>query len=260
MVDFDKFLSYNQYVVFGQTKEDIMELREIIAPTMKDLIKKEIIHQILKGECSIGEKLPTEREMERSMKVSRTVINSALSELCSMGFVKIIPRQGVFVDDYSRNGNIDTLIEVMNYHDGALDKKAFESLLQYRITAECDCSYLAALNRTEEDIKTLEAIKNKLAVETDINKIASLKVDFHQAIYCATGNTIYPLIYNSFKKLSFSFHRLIYQTYGIDEATLYLDQLIHNIKAGRPDSTKRTMSKLLSIRIKQIRDHYYKNN
>ena len=75
--------------------------------------------------------------MAQKMKVSRTVINAALSDLESMGFVTIIPRQGVFVENYSRNGNIDTLIEVMNYQGGALDKKAFESLLQYRITAEC---------------------------------------------------------------------------------------------------------------------------
>lgn len=247
-------------MVFGPTKEVIMELREIIAPSMKELVKKEIIRQILQGECALGEKLPTEREMERKMKVSRTVINSAISELNTMGFVKVVPRQGVFVADYSKNGNIDTLIEVMNYHDGPLDKKAFESLLQYRMTAECDCAYLAALNRTEEDIKILEDIKNKIALETDINEIAALKVDFHQMIYFATGNIIYPLIYNSFKRLSYSFHRLIYQTYGVEEATLYLDPLINNIKAGRADSTKRTMNKLLAVRIKQIRDHYYHLN
>lgn len=234
-----------------------MRLNEIVAPTMKDLIKKEIIHQILKGECVIGEKLPTEREMATAMKVSRTVINSALADLETMGFVKIVPRQGIFIEDYSRHGNIDTLIEVMNYHDGSLDKKAFESLLQYRITAECDCTYLAAQNRTEEDIVMLETIKDKMAQATDIHEIAKLKVDFHQTIYCATGNTIYPLIYNSFKELSYNFHKLIYQTYGIEEATLYLDELIYNIRAGRADSSKRTMSKLLNYRIKQIRDHYY---
>lgn len=247
-------------MVFGQTKEVVMELKEIIAPTMKDLIKKEIIHQILKGECLLGEKLPTERDMAKSMKVSRTVINSALAELNVMGFVKIIPRQGVFIDNYSRNGNIDTLIEVMNYQDGSLNRKAFESLLQYRITAECECAYLAAQNRSQEDIQVLEDLKEKLAIATEVNEVASLKVQFHQAIYCATGNTIYPLIYNSFKKLSFNFHKLIYQAYGIEESTLYLDQLLDNIKAGRADSTKRTMSKLLTVRVKQIRDHYYQIN
>lgn len=257
---FDNFLSYTEFVVFGLTKEDMMELREIVAPTTKDLIKQELLRQILRGECVLGEKLPTERDMATSMKVSRTVVNSALADLEAMGFVKIIPRQGVFVDDYSRNGNIDTLIEVMNFHEGSLDKKAFESLLQYRITAECDCAYLAAQNRTEDDIKLLEDLKNKIEITTDINEIASLKVDFHLAIYCATGNTIYPLIYNSFKKLSYNFHKLIYQTYGIEESTLYLNELIINIKAGRADSTKRTMSKLLTVRVKQIRDHYYTIN
>jgi DNA-binding FadR family transcriptional regulator len=174
-----------------------------------------------------------------------------------LDFVKIVPRQGIFVNDYSRNGNIDTLIEVMNYQDGSLDKKALDSLLQYRVTAECDCAYLAALNRTDEDIRILEVIKDQMALETDAAKLASLKIDFHQTLYCATGNTIYPLLYNSFKHLSYSFHKLIYTTYGVDEATLYLDQLISNIKDKRPDSTRRTMHKLITHRIEQIRDHYY---
>lgn len=237
-----------------------MELREIIAPTMKALVKKEIVRKILQGECALGDKLPTEREMESQMKVSRTVINSAITELHKMGFVRIVPRQGVFVADYARFGNIETLIEVMNYHDGALDKKAFESLLQYRMTAECDCCSLAALNHTDEDINSLVEIKNKIASTTDVDEIATLKVEFHQVIYCASGNTIYPLIYNSFSRLSYTFHKLIYQTYGTEEATLYLDILIDNIKAGRQDSSKRTMQKLLSIRLKQIRDHYYHLN
>lgn len=237
-----------------------MQLKEIVAPTMKDLIKKELIDQILSGKCVTGEKLPTERDMASSMKVSRTVINSALIDLSTMGFVKIVPRQGVFIEDYSRNGNIDTLIEVMNYHSGSLDEKAFESLLEYRSTAECDCAYLAALNRTDEDIERLIDIKNQIEVETDVSKLASLKIDFHQTIYCATGNTIYPLVYNSFKRLSYSFHKLIYQTYGIEEAGLYLDQLIYDIKEKRYDSSKRTMNKLLSYRLQQIRDHYYSQN
>lgn len=246
-------------MVFGPTKEVAMKFKEIVAPTIKDLIKKEIIRQILNGECVFGEKLPTERDMANTMKVSRTVINAAISDLEAMGFVKILPRQGIFVADYSRNGNIDTLIEVMNYHDG-FDKKAFESLLQYRSTAECDCAYLAAQNRTDEDIKVLEEIKEKLEIATDIDEIASLKVEFHQAIYCATGNTIYPLVYNSFRKLSYNFHKLIYQAYGPNESTLYLDQLIDNIKAGRADSTRRTMSKLINLRTNQIRDFYYNSN
>ena len=56
-------------MAFGQTKEVVMKLREIVAPTMKELIKKEIIRQILQGECTLGEKLPTEREMEKKMNV-----------------------------------------------------------------------------------------------------------------------------------------------------------------------------------------------
>lgn len=234
-----------------------MELKEIIAPTMKELFIKEITRQILSGECKIGERLPTEREMERKMKVSRTIINSALAELARIGFVKIVPRHGVFVEDFIRNGNIDTLISIMNFNGGKLDRKTFDSLNAYRLNTECECADLAARNRTEADLMLLDELYKKIANETDTYVIAQLKVEFHHAMYCATGNTIYPLVFNSFNKLSLTYNEIIFRHLGCEAATMYLPELINAIKEKNSDEARLIMNKLAVRRIVELNRYYF---
>lgn len=237
-----------------------MELREIIAPTMKELFIKEIERQILSGECKIGDRLPTEREMERKMKVSRTIINSGLAELARNGFVEIMPRHGVFVGDFIRNGNIDTLSSIMNFNGGNLDRKTFESLMAYRRHNECECASLAAQNRTDKDLTIMRDLYHKIANETDRSEVAQLKFEFQHAIYCASGNTIYPLVYNSFKKLSLTFNEIIYRHFGCEVATLYLPELIHAIEQKKSDECRYIMGKLVTTRIDELSQFYFNDS
>ena len=53
-----------------------MEFRKLNAPSLKELFVTELQNMILSGKLEIGSKLPPERELAESMKVSRAVINS----------------------------------------------------------------------------------------------------------------------------------------------------------------------------------------
>ena len=224
---------------------------------MKELFINELIRQILSGECKIGERLPTEREMERKMKVSRTIINSALTELARLGFVEIIPRHGAFVGDFIRNGNIDTLISIMNFNGGKLDRKTFDSFANFRTVNECECAYLAALNRTEEDLVIIRDIYKKILDATDSSVVAQLKIEFHHAIYSATGNTIYPLVFNSFNKLALTFNEVLFRNLGCECAPKYLNDLITAIEQKQPNKARAIMTTLITTRISQLARFYF---
>ncbi len=234
-----------------------MELREIVAPTMKELFIKEIEQKILSGEWKIGERLPTEREMERKMKVSRTIINSGLSELAQNCFVEIVPRKGVFVGDYMRNGHLNTLISIMNFNGGMLDKKTFDSLMAYRMQNDCECAYLAALNRTDEDLALLKSLYYKIESAIEVSEISHLKLEFQHAIYCATGNIIYALVCNSFKQLSLLFAEIIYQHPGSEKPNLYILDLIQAIEKKDAKDARFIMQKMVATRIEELGQSYF---
>jgi DNA-binding FadR family transcriptional regulator len=236
-----------------------MDLKEIVAPTLKELFIAEIEQKILSGEWKIGDRLPAEREMERKMKVSRTIINSGLAILAQNGFVEVVPRQGAFVGNYIQNGNLDTLLSIMNFNGGKLDKKTFDSLMMYRIHNDCECAYLAAQNRTDDDLILMHSIYKKVMETTDITTISQLKIDFHHAINCATGNSVYPLVYNSFKKLSLNFNEIVFRNFGYKAASTYMLELINAIEKRNPDEARSIMNKLITLRVDNLRQWYYKD-
>lgn len=178
-----------------------MKLKKITAPTIRELFINEIEHLILSGQLKIGERLPNEREMASQMDVSRTIINSGIAELSKKGFVEVVPRKGVYVADFIRNGQLETLVSVIKYNGGRLNKKTVDSLMEFRMHNESKAASLAACNRTEEDLNRLEELYTKIEAGDTVEKMAELLFEFHHVIYCATGNIIYPLVYNAFKNL-----------------------------------------------------------
>ena len=70
----------------------MIEFSKLNSPTLKELFIKELETMILSGKLQIGDKLPSERELAKSMQVSRAVVNSGISELSRKGFLDIKPR------------------------------------------------------------------------------------------------------------------------------------------------------------------------
>ena len=87
-----------------------MKFKELVTPSLTDLFIKELQRMILSGELKIGDKLPTERELSENMKVSRAVVNGGLNQLAEMGFIRIAPRKGAYVNDYIESGNMEVLV------------------------------------------------------------------------------------------------------------------------------------------------------
>ena len=66
-------------------QETFMEFKKIASPSLKELFIEQLEHMILSGSLSIGEKLPSERQLAETMQVSRGVVNSGLAELEKKG-------------------------------------------------------------------------------------------------------------------------------------------------------------------------------
>lgn len=234
-----------------------MKLKEIVAPSMKELFIKTIEDMILSGELKIGDQLPTEREMSDQMKISRTVVNLGLNELQNKGFIEIIPRKGTYVADYIRNGTLETLISIINYNGGRFDKKTFYSLMEFRIINEGAGAYLAALNRTDSDIKLMEDLYEKMLSGGSPEEISKLVFDFHHVVFCATGNSIYPLVHNPFENVSIMMTNIMFQYYDVKETANGIKIIIEYIKAKKATKAKEAMENLINSGVKMLEENYF---
>ncbi len=192
-----------------------MEFKKLNAPTLKELFISEMEGMILSGKLEVGEKLPPERELAKSMQVSRAVVNSGIAELEKKGFLVVRPRVGTFVEDYRKNGTVETLVSIMHYNGGMLREKETRSVLEARIIFMNAAATLAIDNASDEEICGLEPYVDALHTCTDPEEASSLIFKFSHEISYISGNSLLPLFFISFKDLVCNLWVRFSRAYGV---------------------------------------------
>lgn len=177
-------------------------LEPITTESLKQVFVSRFEELILSGKISIGEMLPSERELAVQLKVSRPVVHEGLIELALRGLVTIRPRLGTVVNDFRKQGSIPLLLSLLNYH-GTLDPKIQEDILEMRLLFENEMVRLCAKNRKQDHLRQLEEIVRgeETIDQNQYREVAELDYEFHQIIALASGNFIYSLLLNSFREI-----------------------------------------------------------
>lgn len=231
------------YVNVQKTKGEskTMPFQKIVIPTMKEMFIQQLEAMILSGELQPGEKLPNERELAAKMNVSRTIANSGIQELARNGFVSIVPRKGTFVNNYLQEGNLGTLTSIVRYNNGHFNKELLNSLMEYRIINESKCAYLAAKNHSDEDIEILQSLMKKLKNCQTTEKAVQTSIKIHHAIFTATHNIIFPMVYNTFGEILESLTQLLFQYLEREKAYAELSDIISAIKDSNAEEAEARM-------------------
>lgn len=193
-----------------------MEFKKISAPSLRDLFIEQIEHLILSGQLKIGEKLPSERQLCEMMQVSRAVVNSGLAELEKNGFLVVKPRSGTYVADYRQTGNLDTLIAIMNYNGGRIRNAEIKSIFEVRVALDTLAIRLCMEHITEEIIELLLKKVEQIRSATDSDEATQAAFDFQHQLALASGNSLLPLIFQSFKPPIFTLWHRFCSLYGIE--------------------------------------------
>lgn len=181
---------------------------EILTKSENRGIQKEIISKLRElinyKNLEPGDKLPSERMLSEKFGVSRSNLREAIQKLEFFGILKSRPQSGTFIADIGQiamSGMIDDILR--------LEDPDFKSLVETRILLELKTVRLAALRRTDEDLKNIrealdaynaKVLAGKEAVEEDLL--------FHLAIAKASKNStmntfmliITPEIITNFEK------------------------------------------------------------
>ena len=155
-------------------------------PKLSERVVTALRSQVLSGEISPGQKLPTENQLTETFGVSRTVIREAIATLAADGLVE--PRQGagVFVRDHPTLAFGSISLDIGNKISQAIN------VLEVRMGIEIESAGLAALRRNSaQEAEIQEAFfefERLLALDQ-----ATGKTDFafHRAIAAATNNPFY---------------------------------------------------------------------
>ncbi len=149
---------------------------------LRDVAFETLRQAILRGELKPGERL-MEIHLAQRLGVSRTPVREAIRKLELEGLVKMIPRKGAVVAEITIS-DLEDVLEVRL----ALEKLAVR-LVCRSITGE----QLAQMRRLSDEFKkTLRGSDLAVCAQTDMN--------FHEAIYNATGNRRLVQILNNLRE------------------------------------------------------------
>jgi len=148
---------------------------------------EQLAEQIKSGRIGPGERLPTEQELTRAARVSRTVVREAVAALRAEGLV--ITRQGVgaFVSAEPTSAPFRIEPERLQSLDEILN------VMELRLGVEIESAGLAAERASKADVRAIGAALDAMdrAVTAEGSAVDE-DLAFHRAIAEGTGNAEFP--------------------------------------------------------------------
>lgn len=150
--------------------------------------KKEIGEGRLKG----GDKLPSERELQNRLGISRFSLREGLARLSALGIIKIVHGQGSFISNEISSLSLENVLLPLFSKS---DKSSLEDLFEVLTLIEGHVAYLAAFRRSERDLEDLQEIliKSEKAVNDHLSFL-ELDYQFHRKIAISTENVFFQKI------------------------------------------------------------------
>jgi GntR family transcriptional regulator, transcriptional repressor for pyruvate dehydrogenase complex len=187
----------------------------------KESLSQKVVHEIeeaiRKRKISTNNRLPSEKELCLQFNVSRTVLREALKVLAGMGLINVQNGKGVFVNEISRQ-SVTNHIE--RYLLLKYEKENVLNMYDVRESIEPNILSIAAIKRTEEDIKELKMNVEKFCDHhIDFNERSILDGQFHLLITRATQNLYFPLIMEPIYNVMHEIRKVVYPAVSESEGS-----------------------------------------
>lgn len=155
----------------------------------KNLVS-DLMDFVRRGGYGPGDRLPPIRQLSATLGFGRNAIRDGLLEAQTLGFVKIEPRLGVFVQELDPVSRADGLAPALERVLAQPGQNLFH-LVDARLLVEVELAGEAARTRRPEDLLPLrQALEAVLASHSD--RLAFIKTDeaFHLMIARIAGNRV----------------------------------------------------------------------
>jgi DNA-binding FadR family transcriptional regulator len=172
-------------------------LRPVPAGQRVEAVLDQLTQAIFDSKMKPGSLLPGERELARTLAVSRSVVREALRTLQSRGLVEIRQGLGAVVTDVSSE-------PMQHLLSGALrgNEEGLVHLTEVRLLIEVKMAEWAAERATPDNVAQLQKLHDEMALNFKNNeRYVELDIEFHLELARATQNPLFALMLESVSTL-----------------------------------------------------------
>ncbi len=197
---------------------------------------------LLNNQLSIGDKLPTERELSELLELSRNSTREALRTMENMGMIESRQGSGNYLACNMGKSFMDSLTMMI-----LMKRVDYLEISQLRRGIEIQALSLAMNKITDDELHNLELILNSMQECNQIQEVA-LDKEFHYALVIASKNELILNIMQALSEICEQF---------IDHI---LSKTLKNSKAELMKSHRKVLKSLvlkdLSMGIEAVNEHY----
>ncbi len=232
---------------------------KVRAMSLTDSVKQELLQKILSGELQPGTRLPSERYLAERMGISRSSLHQSVLALENEGFLSIIPRRGIVVNDFRSQPTAQSLAALMSYGSLELDYSLFSDMMDTRLWLESECARRACTHATPELLSEMEELVDRMS-RSDAD-LADIIYTYHFKLVQASGNSLYSMIFRGFESV---LRTMIAKHYAIrsNDLTACISmsrELIEVIRQGRSQDASELVCRLIGEGIDALRQRYNDN-
>ncbi|MEX0320726.1 MAG: FadR/GntR family transcriptional regulator [Puniceicoccaceae bacterium] len=147
--------------------------------TITHQVERYVTERIERGEIMPGDKLESERVLQKKLGISRFALREGLARLHALGLIRVHHGKGAFV---AEQVNRSSLTKVLTLLQPKTDESVNE-LLEARTFLEGELCALACLRQSPEEVAALEANLEETRQSLDnIDAFCDCDMQFHQMI------------------------------------------------------------------------------
>lgn len=166
-----------------------MQVTPVASKTAGEQVRTQLIDQIRSGTLAVDARLPSEAQLSKAFRVSRSVIREALTSLNALGLTRSYAGKGTFV----AAADVTPALLMGLYRP--------KDLNEVRRCLEVPVARLAASRRTDEDLARLAELVEVFDITDDAPARVQVDSDFHVEIARATGNPLFPKLIGELRQV-----------------------------------------------------------
>lgn len=219
-----------------------------------DTVLDKLGHAIVGGRYATGERLPTEDELARKLKVSRPSLREGLKALARKGLVESRTRRGTIALGREHWDALDA--DVLRWTAASPPDHAFLlSLIELRSIMEPAAARLAASRATPEQILAIEAAYQGMvdSLPHDLEGCHNHDLAFHGSIFAACGNAMLHRFYVAIGALLLTLFRASTEARESYQRSLAEHGAVAvAIRRRQPEEADKAMQKLLGGTVRDL--------
>ena len=237
-------------------------LKQLFAPvkslSRESAVLNELAAYVERQDLGPGDKLPSERALCEVLGVGRSTVREALKRWMALGIIDLRQGSGAYLR-VKVSPNLMHVPLVLAQPQKARDVL---HILEVRRALEGEAAALCAAHGTPEEIAVIAQALHRLEAVPDYRNASNEDWHFHNAIYQATGNPLFPQLIQSVQNLlhllwenplhlqnfaasSYPFHRIMYEAIARRDAAAarnaawsLIDSVANEIRQAFPEADK----------------------